>query len=190
MPPAAVHARWRIGLPRRPVLAAALAVATLTAALLVVAARSSPTPPGPGRTCTYYLAADKVRWNYAPAGRNLITGEPFDETAEVFVKRGPGRIGHVYLKARFREYTDATFATRKPVSLAPTACSTPRAPRVHPTTTAPRAETGLMTWYSPDVSTPTPGRCRSEPGRGRWTPARSCGCTTPTSTSRATPMPG
>lgn len=63
---------------------------------------------------TYFIAADKVAWNYAPSGINRITGKPFDQTADVFVKAGPKRIGHVYLKTVYREYTDATFTRLKP----------------------------------------------------------------------------
>jgi hypothetical protein len=64
-----------------------------------------------GRTRTYYVAADEVAWNYTPSGTNQVSGLPFDETADVFVKRGPGRIGSTYLKCIYRGYTDATFAS-------------------------------------------------------------------------------
>ncbi len=65
------------------------------------------------KTVTYYVAADEVDWDYAPAGYNLITGEPFDDEANVFVQNGPDRIGRVYTKALYREYTDDTFTTLK-----------------------------------------------------------------------------
>ena len=68
----------------------------------------------PGKTRTYYIAADPVQWDYAPSGINQITGQPFDDAANVFVGDGPDRIGKVYTKSLYREYTDATFATRKP----------------------------------------------------------------------------
>ena len=73
--------------------------------------------PAGGRTRTYYIAAEDVVWNYAPQGRNVIDGKAFDDTADVFVKRGPGRIGSKYHKALYVEYTDATFSTkvRRPV---------------------------------------------------------------------------
>ena len=67
---------------------------------------------------TYYVAADEVRWNYAPLGRNRITGKPFDETANVFVKRTRNRIGSSYTKCIYRGYTDDTFGVRKPRSKA------------------------------------------------------------------------
>jgi len=69
----------------------------------------------PGKTRTYYIAAEEVQWDYAPSGINQITGEAFDEDANVFVQNGADRIGKVYLKSQYREYTDASFATLKPI---------------------------------------------------------------------------
>ncbi len=64
---------------------------------------------GDGVTRTYYVGADEVIWNYAPDGRNMITGKAFDAVADTYVKSGPGRIGSRYLKCLYRGYTDATF---------------------------------------------------------------------------------
>jgi hephaestin len=64
-----------------------------------------------GKTRTYYIAADSVQWNYAPEGRNMITGAPFDEVAQVFTAAGPNRVGTTYRKALYQGYTDATFTT-------------------------------------------------------------------------------
>jgi hephaestin len=72
---------------------------------------TQPTYPG-GQVRTYYIAADRVAWDYAPAHRNLITGKRFDPIANVFVKRGVHRIGSKYLKSLYRQYTDATFKQR------------------------------------------------------------------------------
>ena len=85
---------------------------------LVVAAASvslstAPSLPA-GTTRTYYVAADEVQWDYAPAGRDEAMGHPFDETEKGYVESGPHRIGRVYKKAIYREYTDATFSTLKP----------------------------------------------------------------------------
>jgi hephaestin len=66
------------------------------------------------QTRTYYIAADEVEWDYAPAGMNLITGMPFDDAANVFVANGPNRIGSKYIKALYREYTDDSFTELKP----------------------------------------------------------------------------
>jgi FtsP/CotA-like multicopper oxidase with cupredoxin domain len=62
-----------------------------------------------GTTRTYYISADKVVWDYAPGGRNEITGKPFDRVADTYVERGPGRIGSSYEKCLYRGYTDGTF---------------------------------------------------------------------------------
>ena len=67
-----------------------------------------------GRVRRYYLAADPVSWDYAPAGTNLITGEPFGEVEDVFVAPGPDRIGRVYSESIFRRYTDETFTSVLP----------------------------------------------------------------------------
>src|SRR5262245_17857549 len=69
----------------------------------------------PGVTRTYYIAADKVLWDYAPDNTNDITGDPFTDDENVFVQNGPTRIGHKYYKALYRGYTDATFKTLAPV---------------------------------------------------------------------------
>ena len=62
-----------------------------------------------GTTRTYYISADQVDWNYAPAGMNEITGKPFDDVADTYVKTGPGRIGSTYEKCLYRGYTDSSF---------------------------------------------------------------------------------
>src|SRR3954464_11698091 len=67
-----------------------------------------------GRVRTYYVAAEEVEWDYAPLGKDMETGKAFEGTAGAYTQPGPHRIGHVYRKALYREYTDATFATRKP----------------------------------------------------------------------------
>src|SRR5882757_3616164 len=65
-------------------------------------------------TRTYFIAADEVVWDYAPTGINQITGQPFDDVANVYVQNGPDRIGSKYVKALYREYTNGRFATLKP----------------------------------------------------------------------------
>lgn len=62
---------------------------------------------------TYYVAAIDVDWNYAPTGINQISGNAFGESEEVFIQSGKERIGGLYRKAAYREYTDATFTTQK-----------------------------------------------------------------------------
>jgi FtsP/CotA-like multicopper oxidase with cupredoxin domain len=88
----------------------ALTLAALLAALLAAACAA----PSTSHTRTYYVAADEIAWNYAPDGMNKITGKPFSFVDNLFVGRGPARIGTVYKKAVYREYTDSTFKTLKP----------------------------------------------------------------------------
>lgn len=90
-----------------------MAVAVATAIAVVPGAESAPATT---QLRTYYIAADEVEWDYAPTGKDEITGQPFDEMADVFVKNGPDRIGRVYKKSLYREYTDSTFTTLKPVA--------------------------------------------------------------------------
>jgi hephaestin len=66
-----------------------------------------------GKTRTYYVAADEVNWDYAPSGRDEAMGHPFDEIAKGYTEPGPHRIGRVYKKAIYREYTDDSFSTLK-----------------------------------------------------------------------------
>ena len=69
---------------------------------------------GGGGTRQYYVSADQVEWNYAPTGRNQISGKPFGEDENVFVGPAADRIGPRYLKCLYRAYTDATFKTLAP----------------------------------------------------------------------------
>lgn len=98
------------------VAAAALLLAGLTGCgeppVSSVAGNRGSEPAGQLRR--YYLGADQVSWDYAPAGKNLITGKPFGEVENVFVGHGPQQIGRVYTKSVFREYTDETFTSLRP----------------------------------------------------------------------------
>ena len=67
----------------------------------------------PGKTRIYYVAADEVDWDYAPGGVNKMMGMKFEGYSTVFTERGPHRIGTVYRKAIYREYTDETFTHLK-----------------------------------------------------------------------------
>lgn len=65
------------------------------------------------KTRTYYVAAVEKNWDYAPTGINQISGSAFGESENLFVQSGPERIGRIYRKALYREFTDATFTTEK-----------------------------------------------------------------------------
>jgi FtsP/CotA-like multicopper oxidase with cupredoxin domain len=72
--------------------------------------------PGGGKVRVHYIAADLVAWDYAPGGRDPITGAAFGDAENTYLASGPARIGRVNLKSLFREYTDATFTTLLPRS--------------------------------------------------------------------------
>lgn len=70
--------------------------------------------PDGGTTHTYYVAADEVMWDYAPGDTNRISGHAWSPLDKEFVERRADRVGHVYKKAIYREYTDSSFQTLKP----------------------------------------------------------------------------
>jgi len=94
--------------PRRRLLAAVALLAT--GALVWIAARATPAP----QTRVYYIAADEVEWDYAPAGRDLISGQPFDSVSRPFTEAGPRRMGRRVIKALYRAYSDSTFRALTP----------------------------------------------------------------------------
>ena len=76
--------------------------------------------PGGGHVRTYYIAADEVTWDYVPGGFDMIKNAPFQQLG--FFRDGqpfgvPPKsrpVGTKYVKALYREYTDASFKTLKP----------------------------------------------------------------------------
>lgn len=78
-----------------------------------------PTHPHPTHTCTqtreYFIAADEEVWDYAPFAGEMCGGTlvNFTDNANKFVAPGPDRIGRKYIKARYVEYTDASFTQKK-----------------------------------------------------------------------------
>jgi hephaestin len=81
---------------------------------LVKSVAQATQPDSAPKVRTYYVAADEVEWDYAPGGINKMMGMKFEGNSKVFTERGPHRIGTVYRKALYREYTDATFTKLKP----------------------------------------------------------------------------
>ncbi len=86
----------------------------LAAALTVLGAATLAAQAAKPRTVTYYIAADEVVWDYAPTGADRITGRAFEGFGTLMMTSAPDRIGRVYRKAIYREYTDSTFQTLKP----------------------------------------------------------------------------
>ena len=128
MPPADSRAGWlyyapgmiSAGLsgalrPSLALLALSLAGASGTACTgpTTAVTGTTPTSSRSPTTRTYYIAAKEVDWDYAPTGENRIKGQPFDDDARVFVEPSATRIGRVYRKAIYREYTDDSFTTEK-----------------------------------------------------------------------------
>ena len=94
------RARW---------FAAAFTAVLCTGIWIVTSAVSNPA----ATVRRYYIAAEEILWDYAPSGKDEITGEPFDVVSKPFMEAGPRTIGRKYLKALYREYTDSTFTTLK-----------------------------------------------------------------------------
>uniref|UniRef100_A0A8B9TGF8 ferroxidase n=1 Tax=Anas platyrhynchos TaxID=8839 RepID=A0A8B9TGF8_ANAPL len=62
-------------------------------------------------TREYYIGIIETTWNYAPGNTNIISGQLFaeEEQAEVFLKKGPHRIGSIYKKAIYTQYTNSLY---------------------------------------------------------------------------------
>lgn len=89
------------------------------AVVLVAGRASSSNPPqvavaAASKIHIYYVAADEVEWDYAPSGINKMMGMKFHAYETTFTEQGPHRIGKVYRKAIYREYTDESFTALKP----------------------------------------------------------------------------
>ena len=84
--------------------------------ILTCFAGHAETEPVTPKVRTYYIAADEVDWDYAPGGVNKMMGMKFEGYSKIFTERGPHRIGTVYRKALYREYTDETFSQAQAAS--------------------------------------------------------------------------
>ncbi|XP_048243024.1 ferroxidase HEPHL1-like [Haliotis rufescens] len=64
----------------------------------------------------YYIAAVEVLWDFAPSGKDLVTPKSYNisSDADFYLEKGPDRLGHVYKKAIYKEFTDATYTVEKP----------------------------------------------------------------------------
>jgi hypothetical protein len=61
-------------------------VVAVVVVLLATSCHSDASTGAAPQTRAYFIAADEVAWNYAPANMNMITGQPFDETANKYVQ--------------------------------------------------------------------------------------------------------
>ncbi|CAN0345801.1 unnamed protein product [Lampetra planeri] len=87
-----------------PLCARAAVVVAALAALLVGRVRA--------RDREFHVAVREVDWDYAPGGGSGVS--PEQGHAHMYLSQGPARIGSVYRKAVFREYTDYSFSLESP----------------------------------------------------------------------------
>jgi len=72
-------------------------------------------PAHAAQTRTYYIAADEVDWDFAPSHTDKVHGEKYTFENDPASKGTLDPNASSYRKARFREYTDDSFKTLKPV---------------------------------------------------------------------------
>ncbi|XP_041369921.1 hephaestin-like [Gigantopelta aegis] len=60
----------------------------------------------------YYLGAVEVDWDYAPSGRTLVPGT--STAAQGFIEQTANRVGRVYKKVIYKQYTDHSFSEQVP----------------------------------------------------------------------------
>ncbi|XP_006902428.1 PREDICTED: hephaestin-like protein 1 [Elephantulus edwardii] len=74
-----------------------------------------------GKQRHYFIAAEKILWDYGPQGYNKFNGLPLNASgsdSEPYFTQGDNRIGGKYWKAQYIEYTDGSFTRRKRLSKA------------------------------------------------------------------------
>ncbi|XP_069745383.1 coagulation factor V isoform X2 [Narcine bancroftii] len=62
-----------------------------------------------GKLREHFIAAEEMDWNYAPHIPNYIDRD----FKSKYLEKGANRIGKIYKKAKYVEYTDGTFSNRK-----------------------------------------------------------------------------
>jgi len=76
------------------------------------AAAATAAAPASAQTATtreYWIAAETVQWEYAPADGNLCYGRDYTDTEASYVTAG---FGNTFLKAQYVGYTDGTFSNK------------------------------------------------------------------------------
>ncbi|XP_010987204.1 ferroxidase HEPHL1 isoform X1 [Camelus dromedarius] len=76
-------------------------------------------PKMKGQRRRYFIAAEKILWDYGPQGYNKFSGLPLNASgseSELYFTQGDNRIGGKYWKAKYVEYIDETFTRRKRLS--------------------------------------------------------------------------
>ncbi|XP_072263991.1 ceruloplasmin-like [Pyxicephalus adspersus] len=64
-----------------------------------------------GKDREYFIGIQEIQWDYAPSGKNIISGNPIDkdEHASIYLQQSSNRIGRVYKKASYVQYTSHTY---------------------------------------------------------------------------------
>ncbi|XP_036611590.1 ceruloplasmin-like [Trichosurus vulpecula] len=72
--------------------------------------------PGWAKERHYYVGIREETWNYAPTGKNIVNGKLISEDKDlksyIYLQRGAQRIGRVYKKAMYVQYTDGSYRRR------------------------------------------------------------------------------
>ncbi|XP_055971194.1 ferroxidase HEPHL1 [Sorex fumeus] len=72
-----------------------------------------------GKQRRYFIAAEKVLWDYAPQGYNKFSGLPLNASGSdsaLYFTQGDSRVGGRYWKAQYVGYEDAAFTRRRTAS--------------------------------------------------------------------------
>ncbi|XP_056419522.1 ceruloplasmin-like [Hyla sarda] len=64
-----------------------------------------------GKNRKYYIGIKEINWDYAPSGKNIISGKSIadDVYASKYLQTAPMRIGRVYKKAVYVQYTNGSY---------------------------------------------------------------------------------
>jgi hephaestin len=92
----------------------AAGISAIVIALLVSGAFYSQLRDPRAQSRIYYVAADSVDWDYAPAGIDVMMGHPLDSTVFAVTNGPDSAFARVMRKAIYREYTDSSFTVLKP----------------------------------------------------------------------------
>jgi manganese oxidase len=99
--------------PMKPLNSLFRLATLVSCAWLIQGCTSSRQGGSAAATRTYFVAAERVEWDYVPGARDLISGAPYVDSA-FFNGRPPRPVGTKYMKTLYREYTDSSFKTLKP----------------------------------------------------------------------------
>uniref|UniRef100_A0A670Y626 ferroxidase n=1 Tax=Pseudonaja textilis TaxID=8673 RepID=A0A670Y626_PSETE len=69
-----------------------------------------------GHKRKYFIAAERILWDYGPGGIDTFTGQPLNATdsdSAPYFRQGDDRIGGRYWKVQYVAYTDGSFSRRK-----------------------------------------------------------------------------